>query len=431
MGPGQVAIVAAQGPVVLVRLLLDFAVVEPHETTAPSRVGAASISVSRVVERTEPTAPCDKIWIEETKSVGEVTVDGGAQFVTFETAFGVRYISESDDIQERGVTRPIKGDRITYVTELYKKIEADWGTSHGDTAAFHDALKSYGGQLFDQLVPEHIQKVLWDNKDRIKTVQVTSDDPYIPWELVHLKGPGGRMPKEDMFLADMGLVRWLDGAGAPPRSFSLGKKARYVLARDYPVASGWELDTAKESKLLRDRYGARAVDPTWQGLRALIESPGQFDLLHFAGHGAAPTGNIERAALVLDVREDGAGNWEPWTVDATMVEQFTNLRSLSGGRPVVFLNACQVGRAGYQLTGVGGFAQAFLRGDDGAFVSCLWSVGDEPAIAFCRTFYNALAHGKTIASAAGEARTRARADGDPTWLAYVVYGRPEARVTFR
>ena len=75
-------------------------------------------------------------------------------------------------------------------------------------------------------------------------------------------------------------------------------------------------------------------------------------------------------------------------------------------------------------------AVAVLRGGAGAFVSCLWSVGDDPAIAFCRTFYGALLKGRTIAQAAHEARKKARADGDPTWLAYVVYGRPEATITF-
>ena len=198
VGPGQVAIVAAQGAVVLVRLLLDFTVVEPDEMRVPSRVGAETVSVSRLVERAQQAAPCDKLWIEETKSVGQVTVDGGAQFVTVETAFDVRYISEKDDKQERDVTAPIKGDRIAYVNELYKNIEADWGASKGDAAVFKDALKAYGGQLFDELIPGDIQKVLWDNRDRIKTIQVISDDPFIPWELVHLKSPSGALPKEQV-----------------------------------------------------------------------------------------------------------------------------------------------------------------------------------------------------------------------------------------
>ena len=125
-----------------------------------------------------------------------------------------------------------------------------------------------------------------------------------------------------------------------------------LLAPEYPHVPEWELDTAKEGAFLKEHFGARIVPPTWQGaFTHQIETPGKFDLLHFAGHGAAPVGNIERAGLVLEVGEDDVGNWVPWLIDATMVEQFANLRSPRGRRPMVFLNACQVGRAGYQLTG--------------------------------------------------------------------------------
>ena len=41
---------------------------------------------------------------------------------------------------------------------------------------------------------------------------------------------------------------------------------------------------------------------------------------------------------------------------------------------IVLLNACQIGRTGYALTGVSRFAQAFLNGGAGAFVGTLWSV---------------------------------------------------------
>ena len=49
---------------------------------------------------------------------------------------------------------------------------------------------------------------------------------------------------------------------------------------------------------------------------------------------------------------------------------------------MVVLNACQVGRTGYQSTSIGGFAEAFLKGGAGAFVGTLWSVGDQPPSTF-------------------------------------------------
>lgn len=96
---------------------------------------------------------------------------------------------------------------------------------------------------------------------------------------------------------------------------------------------------------------------------------------------------------------------------------------------MVFLNACQAGRAGYKLTGIGGFAQAFLKGGAGAFVGTLWSVGDEPAFSFGQAFYDALLGGKDISEATLLARDAARTAGDATWLAYAVYVHPHATLT--
>lgn len=118
----------------------------------------------------------------------------------------------------------------------------------------------------------------------------------------------------------------------------------------------------------------------------------------------------------------------PVSLTSTIVVQFGNLRASGGNRPIVFLNACQVGRAGYQLTGIGGFSQAFLRRGAGVFVSSLWSVGDAPARTFAESFYAELKQGRTVAAATRAARTASREAGDATWLAYVVYGDPHARL---
>jgi CHAT domain-containing protein len=160
---------------------------------------------------------------------------------------------------------------------------------------------------------------------------------------------------------------------------------------------------------------------------SLLERPGQIDLLHFAGHGEAANNDIANAGLILQVRHEG-NSWAPVQLTSTMVEQFANLRDGNGNRPLVFLNACQAGRAGHQLTQVGGFAQAFLKGGAGIFVSTLWSVMDTPAREFGEEFYAQLIAGKTVAQAAVAARQATRALDDPTWLAYVVYGRPDGRL---
>ena len=420
-GPGQLRVIAGQGPVDLVKLVLDVVVVDGATGNADRTEVAAGIPVMPDV------AACDQLYIDDNDVVA-VTADGRQTVV--QTRLNVRYISESGDFNEHEETRLIDGNRLTYVTELYSRIEADWGASDYDARRFSRALKSYGGELFDQLLPEPIQRALWDNRNNTKQIQVTSMDPLIPWEIVHLKSPGGTVPREDLFLANMGLVRWIDGAQCAPRHVAVARGRADAIVPVYPAASGWSLpEPAEELSFLEETFGARQVDANEDTIMSLIDQPGQFDLLHFAGHGMASANDISNAGLILQVRLKG-GTWEPVSLTSTTVAQNANLREGKGNRPLVFLNACQVGRAGYALTQVGGFAQAFLTRGAGIFVSTLWSVVDQPARVFTEKFYGELLAGKTVAEATVAARKKCRAAGDPTWLAYVVYGRPDGRLTF-
>jgi len=51
---------------------------------------------------------------------------------------------------------------------------------------------------------------------------------------------------------------------------------------------------------------------------------------------------------------------------------------------VVFINACQVGRSGMAMTGIGGWANRFVQAGAGAFIGAYWSVIDEPAFDFAK-----------------------------------------------
>jgi CHAT domain-containing protein len=197
---------------------------------------------------------------------------------------------------------------------------------------------------------------------------------------------------------------------------------------DYPHPE-WRLPaTVNERQYLEAKFKATAVEPQPNPLRDLLTQPGPLDLLHFACHGEAESAAITHARIVLEGRVEG-GNFVPTYLNASTVESFADLKGADGAQPIIFLNACQAGRAGYQLTGIGGFAQAFLRAGGGVFVGTLWSVGDEPAFSFGRIFYDKLINRATVAEATIAAREAARAAGDATWLAYVVYAHPHATLT--
>ena len=313
---------------------------------------------------------------------------------------------------------------VYFIIRVAKLIENRWLSSRGDERDFQEELRAFGVELLEELVPEELQAILWTNRKRLNGVMATCTEPFIPWELVHLKKPGSRgLPKETAFLGQMGLVRWLLGRWPPERLRIRPGKARYIVP-DYPDPD-WALpETGAERDFLEATFGATAVEPAQRKVRELLRKPGAFDLLHFAGHGLAEVEDISDAQILLEGRmEDGHYVQDP--LSARTVAGFADLANADGA-PIVVLNACQVGRQGYELTSIGGFSDAFLDAGAGVFVSSLWSVGDTPARGFIETFYESLRAGKNVSEATAAGRKKARADGDATWLAYAVYGHPLA-----
>jgi hypothetical protein len=138
--------------------------------------------------------------------------------------------------------------------------------------------------------------------------------------------------------------------------------------------------------------------------------------------------------LYFDVRATHAGACEVWIVVRQGPMPLATLRlrtraAPNGDRPLVVLNACQVGRAGARMSSLGGFAQAFLNRGAGAFISGMWSIGDQPASTFMTTLYGELLKGRPMSQAATRAREKARRAGDGTWLAYAVYAHPLATLS--
>lgn len=109
-------------------------------------------------------------------------------------------------------------------------------------------------------------------------------------------------------------------------------------------------------------------------------------------------------------------------------------KGLRRERPLIFLNICHGARVGYNLTGLGGWAQRLVdHVGVTAFVGALWEVHDELASRFSRLFYEELWAGKTLGDAFFSARQQIRDTqrANPTWLAYTLYGDPNSRVIWK
>lgn len=334
------------------------------------------------------------------------------------TALGILATFESPPLRHRA----------EYIANLYRQIEDRWVTTAGDVEAFQEELREFGGSLFTQLFPERLQAVLWQHRDTLDHLMVLSTEPFIPWELVHLKEPGQPLPEESRFLAQIGLVRWLysDGGSYPPQTLHARPGRVRVLRPDYLDPRLQLVETVAEERFLIDRLGASPVGPTEREVRALLRSC-DVDVLHFAGHGLASGDDIANAKVLLAGRQENDTYIRTYLSATTVAEQ-ARLAGPSGTRPLIVLNACQVGRLGEQMSSLGGFAQAFLDRGAGAFISSMWSVGDTPASTFVQTLYEELLRGESISTAASRGREQARLAGDGTWLAYAVYAHPRARL---
>src|SRR3954454_10189725 len=408
-GEGEVHVVARQGPVPLVTLVVKPTFAGRATKAAVGNVGASVESVP-----TQARETCVKQWLRITeRTIGDDTV--------------YDFDLQADDLKLlcTATSEPLNGGRQKYVDALYERIEGRWISTDADVAAFSRELRALGGELWDELIPAEIGKKLWKHRKELTNVLILSDEPFIPWEIVHLKN-GPRLPTESWYLARLGAMRWLQGSYPP--DVLTHERARYI-APDYPADSGLQLPAiAGEAAFVAKQLGATELTAESNAVLKALAKGGSIDLLHFAGHGEA---DETSARILLAGRMEDAADGRVYVADSlrdTTVGQEANLQGKDGRRAMVVLNACQAGRLTPKLTHVGGFAHAFIQAGAGAFISSLWSVGDEPASAFVQMLYRRLTKGDTLAEATIAARAAAHSDaGDATWLAYVVSGDPCAK----
>jgi len=333
--------------------------------------------------------------------------------------FHVESADRSYSMKRLGETR-LDGGARDYFTAFFNDIERLPMTTPEERAATHTALGQKGCELFERAFPEDLRALLWESRGRLSSLQVMSDAPWIPWEFCRLQGRVGRRIEEGPFLAEaFQVTRWLSGVTAAP-TLTLQNLALVV-----PDDSGLSEAAREREHVLSLRAVGRevtAITATFVEVCAAMRR-GTYDAWHFSGHARADTTQrSDKSTLELQ----GAERLTPDSVTGV----FTNMLI---PRPLVFLNACQSARGGLALTGVGGWAQRFLRPqllDEGAsaFIGTYWSVDDAAALRFAKALYARLLAGDTIGLAAKAAREAARADDDTSWLAYTVYADPNARV---
>ena len=130
---------------------------------------------------------------------------------------------------------------------------------------------------------------------------------------------------------------------------------------DY-VDPGLRLNGAAEERAMLKRQFADGREVKAESLAVaqfLLREAKDCDLLHFACHGEA----AQRAVLNADLLMAGTQTEEGIVDDALSADVVKSHARFAAipPNPIVFINACQTGRTGAGLGGVGGFADAFLR----------------------------------------------------------------------
>jgi MinD-like ATPase involved in chromosome partitioning or flagellar assembly len=303
------------------------------------------------------------------------------------------------------------GDPVPGAQLIQAELKAAAGNRTAeDPSSLRDRLRNHGVQLWSSVVPKAVQEQFWRQRDHVTTFTVLGEQDVVPWELMY---PLSRDQEDLGFLAE-----WLP---VVRRVFEQDRVRHFPLSgAAFVVPPGSPADTEEEIRKVRAHIGPSVGDlgvlTERAALTRLIER-GQVGLLHFACHNAfGPGGSRVKMA---------DGMFDP--IDLSYAAE---LRSLRDHHPLVFFNAC---RSAGEIDWFGaslGWAQQFLRAGAGAFIGTLWPVRSQSALRFSETFYDQLIAGRQPLGRASLAARQAIREqyGDPTWLAYAVYGSPAATV---
>jgi hypothetical protein len=286
-----------------------------------------------------------------------------------------------------------------------------------------DYLSAFGAELYDRFAPQAFKdlffKLLNEGPGKLETIQVFSDDPALPWELMK-PAIANSTERMDFLGARFSIARWpltRRGAMRPPQSLAVEKSV--VIAPNYEgmqtlEAANLELATLKKMR------GFTEVAGNYAAVREVAAHPPP-GIVHFAGHGSViERRGVPQFAILLQDSEMDPATWRALGASATATH------------PLFFFNACDVGESQRFMNDVDGWAPALLESGASGYIGALWPVSDEIAELFASTFYGGVGEvleaNKNLSVAGLLMMTRRdvfRKTHDATALAYVFYGDPK------
>ena len=174
-------------------------------------------------------------------------------------------------------------DPAAFFEEFFEEIDRLPRKTKAERDVADRRVAAKGAYLSEQLMPDELRETLWEVRDRISSIIVQSEEPWIPWELCRLVGREGGQVVEGPFLCEAyTITRWLPGVGFK-RPLSLRKIAvvvpddsaatRHAGARLRPVAGR---EGPQGHRVTRDiRRGAGRVRRTGRSTAGTSPATGQ------------------------------------------------------------------------------------------------------------------------------------------------------------
>ncbi|MEN0061993.1 MAG: CHAT domain-containing protein [Myxococcota bacterium] len=298
------------------------------------------------------------------------------------------------------------------------------GLDRKGAGAMPATLDGLGDEIWAKLVPKPVREALCNAQATLGTewesVQLYTNETVIPWELARMRC--GEEPGEFLGVAAR-FARWhvTQGFDAtlpdPPSSLPVAQLT--AIAPEYPANQALPSQAA-ELEALGQWPGFRRIGGAFDDVASLLKS-GPRGIVHFAGHGTIAPGDVPRYALEL---EDGPMAPQAWRGLAPVLRT----------HPLVFFNACDIGRTDAVAGFVDGWAPAVLETGASGYIGGLWPLDDAGAAAFASRFYEVLderikaQRTVAVADVLRDVRAEVKSNGDPTFLAYAFYGDANLRV---
>lgn len=276
-------------------------------------------------------------------------------------------------------------------------------------ADFMEYLRDFGKALWTML-PEQFRTEYLRLRASLRSIVVYSNELVFPWELVRPFPSAGKFENYEFFGAAHVLGRWQPKLGLRPRQQRV-PISRFVVMRPRYSANDLDWADGEVTALAEMITSAEQLKPVTKAQVRTLLGRNDVQMVHFTGHGEYQD-NADLNALCL---EDG--NFPALSLRGT--------RLGLEAQPILYLNACSLGKTGPTPGRMGGFAANCLEGGWSGVIAPYWLINDESAARFSRLLYAKLKANRSIGEALQE--LRAENPDDPTFLAYSYIGDPWAR----